>query len=71
VITQDAEEARREGEPLCARFGIDKLSSAGCGPDAAVTVLLPLGAGLIYILPITLAIIVLLGIGLTPLEYPS
>lgn len=46
-----------------ATFGLDALSSAAYGPEAALTVLLPLGAaGLLYILPITLAIVILLGI---------
>src|ERR1700741_1878367 len=44
-------------------FGLDALSSAGYGPEAALTLLLPLGAlGVHYILPITGAIIVLLTI---------
>ncbi|HLX04276.1 MAG TPA: APC family permease [Candidatus Binatus sp.] len=44
-------------------FGLDALSSAAYGPEAALTVLLPLGAaGLTFILPITVAIVVLLGI---------
>ena len=44
-------------------FGLDALSSAAYGPEAALTVLLPLGAaGLTYILPITIAIAILLGI---------
>src|SRR6202451_3944049 len=44
-------------------FGLDALSSAAYGPEAALTVLLPLGAaGLSYILPITTAIVILLGI---------
>src|SRR5580658_3814797 len=44
-------------------FGLDALSSAAYGPEAALTVLLPLGAaGLALILPITLAIVILLGI---------
>jgi amino acid transporter len=44
-------------------FGLDALSSAAYGPEAALTVLLPLGAaGAFYILPMTLAICVLLGI---------
>src|SRR5260370_33418416 len=42
-------------------FGLDALSSAGYGPEAALTLLIPLGAlGLHYILPISTAIIVLL-----------
>jgi amino acid transporter len=44
-------------------FGLDALGSAAYGPEAALTVLLPLGAaGLAYILPITGTIIALLGI---------
>ena len=42
-------------------FGLDALSSAVYGPEAALTLLIPLGlAGLTYILPITAAIIILL-----------
>jgi amino acid transporter len=44
-------------------FGLDALSSAAYGPEAALTILLPLGAaGLTFILPITVAIVILLGI---------
>ena len=44
-------------------FGLDALSSAAYGPEAALTLLIPLGAaGVAYILPISAAIIVLLGI---------
>lgn len=44
-------------------FGLDALSSAAYGPEAALTLLIPLGtAGLTYILPITFSIIVLLTI---------
>lgn len=44
-------------------FGLDALSSAGYGPEAALSLLIPLGAlGLHYILPITAAIIILLTI---------
>ena len=42
-------------------FGLDALSSAAYGPEAALTLLLPLGVGGIhYIGPITLAILILL-----------
>src|SRR4051794_27481377 len=42
-------------------FGLDGLSSAAYGPEAALTLLLPLGAaGLSYIEPLTLSIIALL-----------
>ena len=44
-------------------FGLDALSSAAYGPEAALTLLIPLGAaGVAYILPITGSIIVLLAI---------
>jgi amino acid transporter len=44
-------------------FGLDALSSAAYGPEAALTILLPLGmAGVAYIFPISLTIIVLLAI---------
>jgi amino acid transporter len=49
-----------EGIPT---FGLDALGSAAYGPEAALTILLPLGvAGLAYIQPLTTAIIVLLAI---------
>jgi len=42
-------------------FGLDALSSAAYGPEAALTLLLPLGvAGVAYIVPISASIIVLL-----------
>jgi amino acid transporter len=44
-------------------FGLDALSSAAYGPEAALTLLLPLGvAGIMYIVPITSAILILLAI---------
>ena len=44
-------------------FGLDALSSAAYGPEAALTLLIPLGAaGIKYILPITFSILVLLTI---------
>jgi hypothetical protein len=44
-------------------FGLDALSSAAYGPEAALTLLIPLGAaGVAYILPISLSIIALLAI---------
>ena len=49
-----------EGVPV---FGLDALSSAGYGPEAALTMLISLGLlSVAYILPITLTIIVLLSI---------
>ena len=47
-----------KGVPI---FGLDALSSAAYGPEAALTLLIPLGvAGLTYILPLSLSIIALL-----------
>lgn len=44
-------------------FGLDALSSAGYGPEAALTILLPVGAaGIAYIVPISSSIVVLLAI---------
>src|SRR5215472_12640843 len=42
-------------------FGLDALSSAAYGPEAALTLLIPLGAaGIAYMVPISASIIVLL-----------
>jgi amino acid transporter len=47
-----------QGIPI---FGLDALSSAAYGPEAALTLLIPLGLlGLRYIIPVSAAIIVLL-----------
>ncbi len=44
-------------------FGLDALSSAAYGPEAALTLLIVLGAaGIAYIVPITVSIIILLAI---------
>ncbi|MFZ0746131.1 MAG: APC family permease [Terracidiphilus sp.] len=44
-------------------FGLDALSSAAYGPEAALTLLIPLGlAGVSYIVPVSAAIVVLLTI---------
>jgi len=44
-------------------FGLDALGSAAYGPEAALTLLLPLGAaGIHYIVPVSTAIIILLGV---------
>ena len=46
-----------------AVFGLDALSSAAYGPEAALTLLIPLGAaGISYIVPISASIIILLSI---------
>ena len=63
LATED-EKAERigaaKGIPI---FGLDALSSAAYGPEAALTLLIPLGAaGIAYIVPISVSIIVLLGI---------
>src|SRR5260370_32562716 len=50
----------QEGIPI---FGLDALSSAAYGPEAALRLLIPLGLlGVQYIIPISAAIITLLGI---------
>src|SRR5882724_11281313 len=47
-----------QGIPI---FGLDALSSAAYGPEAALTLLIPLGVlGVHYIVPVSLAIIILL-----------
>src|SRR5437016_2807107 len=44
-------------------FGLDALSSAAYGPEAALTLLIPLGAaGVGYIVPISVSIVILLSI---------
>jgi hypothetical protein len=44
-------------------FGLDALGSAAYGPEAALTILLPLGAAsALYIVPISATIILLLAI---------
>ncbi len=61
-----SEEERGERVGLAAGipiFGLDALSSAAYGPEAALTLLIPLGlAGVAYILPISISIVILLGI---------
>jgi amino acid transporter len=63
-----------EGVPI---FGLDALGSAAYGPEAALTLLIPLGLmGIGYIVPITAAIVILLGIVYfsycqTIAEYPN
>ncbi|MHB8542052.1 MAG: APC family permease [Candidatus Acidiferrales bacterium] len=58
--------SEERGEKLGAKagipiFGLDALSSAAYGPEAALALLIPLGvAGVIYIVPITISIIILL-----------
>src|SRR5271167_457142 len=63
-LATEEEKAERigpaKGLPI---FGLDALSSAAYGPGAALTLLIPLGmAGVAYIWPITVGIVILLGI---------
>jgi amino acid transporter len=63
-LASEDEKAERigwfKGIPI---FGLDALSSAAYGPEAALTLLIPLGmAGSVYVWPITIGIVVLLGI---------
>ena len=63
-LATEEEKAERigptKGIPI---FGLDALSSAAYGPEAALTLLIPLGvAGAAYVWPITVGIVVLLGI---------
>ncbi len=65
-LATEEEKAERigplKGIPI---FGLDALSSAAYGPEAALTLLIPLGmAGAAYIWPITIGIVALLGIRL-------
>jgi amino acid transporter len=61
-----SDEARAESVGAAAAipiFGLDALSSAAYGPEAALTLLIPLGAaGIAYMVPISASIIVLLTI---------
>jgi amino acid transporter len=63
-LASSEEEAHRVGTVAAIpMLGLDALGSAAYGPEAALTLLLPLGVlGLSYVLPISLLIIVLLGI---------
>jgi len=63
-LATEEEKAERigpiKGIPI---FGLDALSSAAYGPEAALTLLIPLGmAGVVYVWPITIGIVILLGI---------
>ncbi|HYY26378.1 MAG TPA: hypothetical protein VE860_00445, partial [Chthoniobacterales bacterium] len=63
-LSSDEDKAERVG-PFAgiSVFGLDALSSAAYGPEAALTVLIPLGwGGLGYCLPITLAVCTILAI---------
>src|SRR3954465_2971402 len=77
-LRSEAQEAERIG-PFAAVpvLGLDALASASYGPEAALTVLIPLGAGALgFIGPITAAISVVLllvaiSYGQTIPAYPS
>jgi amino acid transporter len=63
-LATEEEKAERigpvKGIPI---FGLDALSSAAYGPEAALTLLIPLGmAGAAYVWPVTIGIVVLLSI---------
>jgi len=63
-LATEEEKAERigplKGIPI---FGLDALSSAAYGPEAALTLLIPLGmAGSFFVWPITIGIVVLLGV---------
>jgi amino acid transporter len=61
-LASKEERAEKIGAPAAIPiFGLDALSSAAYGPEAALTLLIPLGAaGIAYILPVTFSILVLL-----------
>src|SRR3984957_10087826 len=63
-LANSAEDGERIGPAAgIPIFGLDALSSAAYGPEAALTILIPLGAlGVAYIVPISGAIILLLTI---------
>jgi amino acid transporter len=63
-LATEEEKAERigplKGIPI---FGLDALSSAAYGPEAALTLLIPLGmGGSFFVWPITIGIVVLLGV---------
>ena len=63
LATSEAGEQRIGSVAGVATFGLDALSSAAYGPEAALTVLMPLGAAsLTLILPVTVAIVILLAV---------
>jgi amino acid transporter len=63
LIGRPLASSEERAEHIGIAKGIDALSSAAYGPEAALTLLIPLGlAGLAYIVPLSFSIIVLLGI---------
>jgi amino acid transporter len=63
-LASSEDEQQKIGWPVgIPTFGLDALGSAAYGPEAALTILLPVGAaGLGYVQPISLAIVLLLAI---------
>src|SRR5580704_14868102 len=63
-LRSDADREERVGPAAgIPIFRLDALSSAAYGPEAALTLLIPLGAaGIAYILPISISIVILLAI---------
>src|SRR5580658_2483558 len=63
-LRSDADREERVGPAAGVPiFGLDALSSAAYGPEAALTLLIPLGAaGIAWIFPISVSIVILLGI---------
>ena len=63
-LRSDADREERVGPAAgIPIFGLDALSSAAYGPEAALTLLIPLGAaGIAYIFPISVCIVILLAI---------
>ncbi|AFL90210.1 amino acid/polyamine/organocation transporter, APC superfamily [Terriglobus roseus DSM 18391] len=63
LATADEHDQRISAKKGVAIFGLDALSSAAYGPEAALTLLLPLGVmGSVYLGPITLVVILLLAV---------
>src|SRR5438552_3988810 len=64
LLASEEDEAEKVGPAAgVAIFGLDALGSAAYGPEAALTLVIPLGAaGVAYSVPITACIITLLGI---------
>jgi len=66
LVGRPLKSSEERGEKLgpaagIAVFGLDALSSAAYGPEAALTLVIPLGAaGIAYIIPISVSIIILL-----------
>ena len=63
LATREREQIKIGAMSAVPAMGLDALGSASYGPEAALTILLPLGAvGLTYLWPITLVIVALLTI---------